>query len=63
MGVYVPHPKLLTGHVQPLPRFQVELTERKTFLSESKKVLLWASDALDGPQTRDKLHHDDRAVG
>ncbi|CAM9297695.1 unnamed protein product [Ascophyllum nodosum] len=39
----------------------VELAERKTFLSESKQVLLGATNALEGRQTRDKMALDDRA--
>lgn len=42
---------------------QAELSERKAFLSDSKEVLLGASDALDGKRTRDKMAYDDRAVG
>ena len=41
---------------------KVELAERKTFLSESKQVLLGATNALEGRQTRDKMALDDRAV-
>lgn len=42
---------------------QAELSERKTFLSDSKQVLLDASDALDGQQTKNKMAQDDRSVG
>ncbi|CAN0123853.1 unnamed protein product [Ectocarpus sp. 12 AP-2014] len=38
-----------------------ELSERKTFLSDSKQVLLRASDALDGQQTNEKMAQDDRS--
>lgn len=38
-----------------------ELLERKSFLSDSKQVLLGATDALDGPKTRDKMAQDDRS--
>ncbi|CAM9099750.1 unnamed protein product [Ectocarpus sp. 6 AP-2014] len=38
-----------------------ELSERKTFLSDSKQVLLRASDALDGQQTKEKMAQDDRS--
>ncbi|CAM9495572.1 unnamed protein product, partial [Hapterophycus canaliculatus] len=38
-----------------------ELLERKTFLSDSKQVLLSASDALDGQHTKDKIAQDNRS--
>eukprot|EP00904_Undaria_pinnatifida_P006615 jgi/Undpi1/3083/HiC_scaffold_15.g06457.m1 len=37
-----------------------ELLERKAFLSDSKQVLLGATDSLDGQKTRDKMAKDDR---
>lgn len=42
--------------------WQAELSERKTFLSDSKQVLLRASDALNGQQTKQKMAQDDRSV-
>lgn len=41
---------------------QAELLERKAFLSDSKQVLLGATDSLDGQKTRDKMAKDDRLV-
>lgn len=41
---------------------QVELEERKSFLSHAKEVLLGARDTLDGQATREKVSRDERAV-
>ena len=48
--------------LKTIKTMQTELLERKAFLSESKGVLLGATDALDGQKTRNKMAQDDRSV-